>query len=119
VKKLGKELQEKAELLLAWLQVQEDISKGVLGSDFQQADLQSIDAKLKEARVNLRDEVWASYRFVVIADTHEADGLKVIDLGAGHASSGDSLAGRIVAALKTEGYLNESVWGRIPRPLLA
>jgi len=109
VKKSGKELQEKAELLLAWLQVQEDVSKGVLGSDFQQADLQSIDTKLKEARLNLRDEVWASYRFVVIADTREADGLKVIDLGAGHASSGETLGGRIVAALKTEGYLNESV----------
>ncbi len=109
VKKPGKELQEKAELLLAWLQVQEDVRKGVLGTDFQQADLQSIATKLREAQINLSDEVWASYRFVVIADTQEADGLKVIDLGAGHASSGETLGGRIVAALKTEGYLNESV----------
>lgn len=109
VKKPGKELQEKAELLLAWLQVQEDVRKGVLGTDFQQADLQSIATKLREAQINMSDEVWASFRFVVIADTQEADGLKVIDLGAGHASSGETLGGRIVAALKTEGYLNESV----------
>jgi len=33
----------------------------------------------------------------------------MIDLGAGHASSGETLGGRIVAALKTEGHLNESV----------
>jgi hypothetical protein len=71
--------------------------------------LQGIAAKIKEAQNNLSDEVWASYRFVVIADRQEADGLKVIDLGAGHASSGETLGGRIVAALKTEGRLNESV----------
>lgn len=109
VKKAGKELQEKAELLLAWHQVQEDIRKGVLGSDYQPADLQSVAVKLKDAHENLLDDVWASYRYVVIADRREQDGLKVIDLGAGHAHNKETLCGRIVAALKTEGYLNESV----------
>jgi hypothetical protein len=44
-----------------------------------------------------------------VADTREADGVKVIDLGAGHASSGDTLCARILTALKTEGLLSESV----------
>ncbi len=37
------------------------------------------------------------------------DGLRVIDLGAGHSSSGGTLCGRVVAALKSEALLNESV----------
>ena len=53
--------------------------------------------------------MWASYRFVVIADVQEADGLKVIDLGAGHASSNETLAGRVLTALKSQELLNESV----------
>jgi hypothetical protein len=35
--------------------------------------------------------------------------LKVIDLGAGHSSSGESLCGRVISALKTAGLLSESV----------
>jgi len=53
--------------------------------------------------------VWASYRFVVIADSSESDGLHIIDLGSGHASSKDTLGGRILAALRSESRLNESV----------
>lgn len=36
-------------------------------------------------------------------------GLKVIDLGAGHSSSGETLCGRVIGALKSEALLNESV----------
>jgi len=46
---------------------------------------------------------------VVVLDNQEADGLKVIDLGAGHASSGESLCGRILSALRSQALLNESV----------
>ncbi|MBC7336796.1 MAG: AAA family ATPase, partial [Clostridia bacterium] len=56
-----------------------------------------------------KDEVWGGYRFVVVADNQEPDGLKVIDLGAGHSSSGETLCGRVVSALKAEALLNESV----------
>jgi hypothetical protein len=45
----------------------------------------------------------------VLADNQEPDGLKVIDLGAGHSSSGESLCGRVISALKTAGLLSESV----------
>lgn len=37
------------------------------------------------------------------------DSLRLIDLGAGHSSSSDSLSGRVLAALKSEALLNESV----------
>ena len=39
----------------------------------------------------------------------ERHGLKIIDLGAGHASAGGTLCGRIISVLKTEARLNESV----------
>src|SRR5438034_5110586 len=51
----------------------------------------------------------AYYRFAVLAGDQESDGLKVIDLGAGHSSSGETLCGRVIAALKSEALLNESV----------
>ncbi|MCK7510414.1 MAG: hypothetical protein MZV70_44430 [Desulfobacterales bacterium] len=47
--------------------------------------------------------------FVVLADNQEVNGLKVIDLGAGHSSSGETLCGRVVMALKSQALLNESV----------
>ena len=36
-------------------------------------------------------------------------GLKVIDLGAGHASASETLCGRVIAAMKAEALLNETV----------
>jgi len=45
----------------------------------------------------------------VLADVSEQDGLKVIDLGAGHSSSNETLCGRVIQALRQEALLNESV----------
>ncbi len=45
----------------------------------------------------------------MVWDGREADDLKVIDLGAGHSSSGETLCGRVVGALRSEALLNESV----------
>ena len=109
VKKPGKELREKAELVLAWRRVQKELQEGTLGTDVQVADLRGVRDSVTEAEEGLVEEVWASYRFVVIADSSEGDGLHVIDLGSGHASSGETLGGRILAALKSESRLNESV----------
>jgi hypothetical protein len=39
----------------------------------------------------------------------QAGGLKVIDLGAGHASAAETLSGRVITALKSQGLLNDSV----------
>ncbi|HLN57671.1 MAG TPA: hypothetical protein VK416_03875 [Thermoanaerobaculia bacterium] len=56
-----------------------------------------------------KEEVWGDYRFAVIADNQATDGLKAIDLGAGHSSSNETLSGRVIATLKSEALLNESV----------
>ena len=53
--------------------------------------------------------MWGDFRFAVLADAQAPDGLKVIDLGAGHSSSGETLCGRVLGALKAEALLNESV----------
>lgn len=109
VKKPGRDLRDKVELSLAWKHVAKEVAEGTLGADYDKMDRADIAAKVKTAEEDARDEVWASYRFVVIADGGERDGLKVIDLGAGHASSDETLAGRILAALKSQELLNESV----------
>jgi hypothetical protein len=109
VRKPGRDLRDKVELMLAWKKVQKDVIDGVLGQDYEKADLQEIQVQVKEAEDDARDEIWAVYRFVVIADQQQPDGVKVIDLGAGHSSTKETLCGRIIGALKAEALLNESV----------
>ena len=77
--------------------------------DLYPADRAEVQTKVKDAEEAAKDEVWGGYRFVALADTSAANGLKVIDLGAGHASASETLCGRIIAALKAEALLNESV----------
>lgn len=109
VRKPGRDLRDKVELMLAWKKVQKDVTEGVLGQDYEKADLQEIQVQVKEAEDDARDEIWAVYRFVVLADQQQPDGLKVIDLGAGHSSTKETLCGRIIGALKADALLNESV----------
>jgi hypothetical protein len=109
VRKPGRDLRDKVELLLAWRRVQKDVRDGLLGADFERADHQEIQVKVAEAEDDAKDEVWAGYRFIVLADSADPSGLKVIDLGAGHSSASETLCGRIIAALKAEALLNESV----------
>jgi hypothetical protein len=52
--------------------------------------------------------VWASYRFLALADNNEKSGVRVIDLSAGHSGYGETLCGRVIAALKSNTLLNES-----------
>src|SRR5207253_7217998 len=66
-------------------------------------------SKVRDSEVAAKDGVWGDYRFAIVADRQEADGLKVIDLGAGHSSSGETLCGRVIAALTSYALLNESV----------
>ncbi len=109
VKKPGRDLREKVELWLAWKRVAREIAEGTLGGEFDRADRAEIQSKVVAAEEAAKDEVWAGYRFAVIADSQDAGGLKTIDLGAGHSSSGETLCGRVVSALKSEALLNESV----------
>jgi hypothetical protein len=109
LKKPGRDLREKIEVALAWKRVAKEIADGTLGGEFDRGDRAELQSKVRDAEEAARDEVWGDYRFAVVADGQEADGLKVIDLGAGHSSSGETLCGRVVAALKSEALLNESV----------
>jgi hypothetical protein len=109
VRKPGRDLRDKVEMLLAWRRVQRDVRDGVLGADYEKADHQEIQGKVSDAEEDAKDEVWGGYRFVVLADSTDPSGLKVIDLGAGHSSSTETLCGRVIAALKAEALLNESV----------
>ena len=108
-KKPGRELRDKTEQWLAWMRVERELREGTLGTDFDRADRKEVRSKTKEAKDTAEEEVWASYRFVALSDAKAEGGLKVIDLGAGHASAGLTLCGRVVAALKSEALLNESV----------
>jgi len=109
LKKPGRDMRDSVEMCLAWKRVAREIVEGTLGGDFDRADRGEIQSKAAGAEEVAKDEVWGGYRFAVIADTKEPDGLKVIDLGAGHSSSGETLCGRVITALKSQALLNESV----------
>ena len=108
-KKPGRELQDAVELWLAWRRVQREVDEGVLGAEFDRADRAGVLTEVKSAEAAAKDEVWSGYRFVILSDAEAANGLKVINLGAGHASANETLSGHVIAALKTEALLNESI----------
>lgn len=109
IKKSGRDLRERVEFLLAWRRVAREVADGTLGGEFDRNDRADLQARVKEAEDAAKDAVWGDYRFAIVADAQERDGLRVIDLGAGHSSSGETLCGRVLAALKSEALLNESV----------
>ncbi len=108
-KKPGRELQDKIELWLAWKRVYQDLAEGFLGDDYDRSDRSNIHAMIKDAEIAARDQVWADYRFVALYDNKEPDDIKAIDLGAGHASSSETLCGRVIASLNSESLLNKSI----------
>src|SRR5437867_2961204 len=109
LKKLGRDLRDKVDLGLALKRVAREVADGTLAGEFDKSDRAELQSKVKEGEDAAKDEVWAGYRFAVVADSQEPDGLKAIDLGAGHSSSGETLCGRVIGALKSEALLNESV----------
>jgi len=109
VKKQGRNIQEKIKDWLAWERVSNEVNSGTLGKDFNKDDFTDIKAKVSYARDVVKDEVWGSYRYTIIYDTKEHYFLRTIDLGAGHSSSNETLCGRIINALKSNGILNETV----------
>jgi len=103
----GRELIDRVEVHLAWKRVAEEIDAGLLG-EVEAQDRQEIRREVKTAEDDAREEVWASYQFVLLHDRAEKDGLHLIPLGAGHASAGDSLVSRVLAAMRAEGLLAEA-----------
>lgn len=108
-KKAGRSLHEKVETWLAWKRVLREVTDGILGDSYDPRDRSEVNIKASEAEEAAKDEVWASYRFVTLKDSKEESGQRRIDLGAGHSSAKETLCGRIVSALKSEGLLAESV----------
>jgi hypothetical protein len=50
-----------------------------------------VQTEVRTAEDAAKDQVWSGYRFVVLSDAKSSSGLKVIDLGAGHASTSETL----------------------------
>ena len=86
-----------------------EVADAILGDSYDPRDRSEVNIKASEAEEAAKDEVWASYRFVTLKDSKEDSGQRMIDLGAGHSSAKETLCGRIVSALKSEGLLAESV----------
>jgi hypothetical protein len=108
VRKPGRDLKSKIETMLAWRNVERDFLDGSLAGDFDAADNAEIKAKRTEAEEAARDEVWAVYRYILLHDSKSESGLTVIDLGAGHANSGETLTGRVISTLKSRALLNDA-----------
>ena len=102
-------LREKVEIWLAWKKVQHDVGKGILGSEFDKSEIDHVKSDVHQAMEAAQNEVWASYRYVIVSDSKDKEELKVIDLGAGYSSSNETMCGRVITALKSEGLLNENV----------
>ncbi len=109
VRKPSRGLRENVEIWLAWKRVDEEMKSGTLVGEFEQAERRQVDVNVREAEEAAREEVWGSYRYAFLLESKGEDGIKLLDLGAGHASAAESLTGRVVTALKSEGLLNESV----------
>jgi hypothetical protein len=108
IRKQGRDLRNKVETLLAWRRVNRDYLDGTLPGEFDKTDSDEIAAKLRDAEEAARDEVWATYRYVVLYDAKSDSGITVIDLGAGHSSQGETLTGRVITTLKSRALLNDS-----------
>ncbi|MBV8356666.1 MAG: ATP-binding protein [Deltaproteobacteria bacterium] len=108
VRKPGRELRDRIEEWLAWQRVHKEITDGTLGGEFEKAELRDVKSKVDGAEDEAREEVWASYRFIVFADPKSADGLSEIDFGAGTTSGAKSLTDRVLGALRSNTLLNES-----------
>ena len=109
VKKPGRDLRDRVETWLAWQHVEREMKQGILGTEFDRSEQTEVKTKVKEAEDGAKDEVWGGYRHAVLADSAEPDGLRTIDLGAGHSSARETLCGRVLAALKTEALLNDTI----------
>lgn len=108
IRKPGRELRKKIEILLAWRNVNRDYIDGTLPGEFDKSDSEEIKARLRDAEEAAQDEVWAGYRYIALYDAKSETGITVIDLGAGHANAGETLTGRVITTLKSRALLNES-----------
>ncbi|MDD9855621.1 MAG: DUF499 domain-containing protein [Gammaproteobacteria bacterium] len=110
LKKPGRDLRHKVETMLAWRRVAQEVNDGILGGEFTRDDHAELRLKVGDADDTAKESVWESYRYAVLLDRkQDRNQLEVIDLGAGHSSSSETLCGRVIAALRSRGLLDDSV----------
>jgi hypothetical protein len=109
VRKPGRDLRNRVETWLAWRAVAKDLAQGTLGEEIEDDERRGVQTNVKTALEDAKEAVWSDYRFIVFADRNEADGVRIIDLGAGHSSAAETIAGRVLSALRSQGLLNETV----------
>jgi len=109
VKKRGRELREKVEWWLAWRRVAQEARDGSLGQEYEKIDDKRVETHLKSAEDEAHQQVWSDYRFIAVADPAEPDGIRELDIGAGHAHGQDTMCGRVLQTLKSHSLLSESV----------
>ncbi|MCL6615169.1 MAG: ATP-binding protein, partial [Firmicutes bacterium] len=97
LKKPGRDLREKVEVWLAWRRVAQEVAQGILGEEFERNEIKELQLKTAAAEEAAKEQVWADYRFIALTDNRAPEGMKVIDLGAGHANSGETIATRVLA----------------------
>ena len=106
----GRGLQDRIETWLAWQRVKTEMERGKHGrDDGRDQRIRRVLTEVRAAEKDARDEVWAAYRVLAIADRRDPSGLRILDLGAGHASSEKALPDHLLGVLKSEGILNETV----------
>jgi len=113
VKKPGRDLRHKVETMLAWRRVEQEVGDGILGDEFSRDERKELRLKAREAEDNAKESVWASYTVAALLARQQGGGqLDVIDLGAGHSSSNETLCGRVLTAMRSHGALADSPGGR-------
>ena len=109
IRKPGRDLRDKVELWLAWQKVRSEVDAGTMGPEFERRELEELGRHTRNAEEEAVEEVGASYRHIALLDSQGEKGLQTIDLGAGYSSGTGNLTERVVAALKANALLNESV----------
>ena len=71
------------------------------------AQIQELREKKRRSERNLKENVWRAYRRLLLLA--EDGGLREIDLGSIHSSMAESIVGLIVARLRQEGLLEDSI----------
>jgi hypothetical protein len=101
----GEVLADEAKTLLALETLEDPAEQERLR--LEPSQLQELRGKKQQSERNLKERVWRVYRRVLLLA--EGGSLQEVDLGLIHPSAAESLVGLIVARLKQEGLLEESI----------
>jgi hypothetical protein len=100
----GAALADEAKTLLALESLEEPTEQELL--KLEPSQIQELKDKKRRSERNLKEGVWRAYRRVLLL---AEDGIREVDLGLLHPSAAESLVGLIIARLKQEGLVEESI----------